>query len=61
MNFATHPIVFNPIENSKDAANFVKELCEINSRKELDTDILAGRVFQASIREPYMKWLEKNP
>ena len=61
MRSTTHAGVFWPAENSKDAANFVKELCEIDSRKELDTDILAGRVFQASIREPYMKWLEKNP
>ncbi len=56
VNFATHPIVFNPIENAKDAAAFVRELCEIDSRKDLDNDVLAGRVFHASIRQPFMAW-----
>lgn len=56
VNFATHPIFFNPIENSKDAAKFVKELCEVDSRKCLDSDVLAGRVFHASIRTPFMVW-----
>lgn len=60
MRSTTHAGVLWPAENFKDAAEFVKELCEIGSRKELDTDILAGQVFKKSIREPYMKWLEKN-
>jgi hypothetical protein len=60
VNFAMHPIVFNPIENSKDAAAFVKELCEVDSRKDLDTDVLAGRVFQDCIRKPFMAWQAKK-
>lgn len=42
--------------NAKDAAAFVRKLCEVDSRKDLDTDVLAGRVFHASIRQPFMAW-----
>lgn len=60
MKSTTHAGVFWPAENAKDAAEFVKELCEVDSRKCLDTDVFAGRVFHASIRAPFMAWQAKK-
>ena len=48
------------VENSKDAADFVKELCEVDSRKYLDFDVLARQVFHASIRQPFKAWQAKK-
>lgn len=52
----THCGLLWHVENAKDAAEFIKELCEVDSRKCLDSDVLAGRVFHASIRQPFMAW-----
>ena len=60
MKSTTHAGIFWPADNAEDAAAFVCELCEVDSRKDLDTDVLAGRVFHACIRQPFMVWQAKR-
>ena len=35
-------------------------LCEIESRKELDTNVNAGEVFDSTIRKPYAEFLREQ-
>lgn len=44
-------------KNSIDAAATVRQMCGIDSRSELDSDLMAEEKFQALIRGPYMKFL----
>lgn len=40
------------------SAHAIKVICEIRSRKDLDTDAQAGRVFKRMVMEPYAAWLK---
>lgn len=40
------------------AANYVREVCDIGSRKELDLNMKAAAAFHRYVREPYREWLE---
>lgn len=37
-------------------ADYIRETCNIRSRKDLDTDIAAADRFKAQIRAPFMAW-----
>lgn len=41
-----------------DAKDYILEMCEIESRKELDTNKYAATYFHTLIREPFMAWRE---
>lgn len=44
---------------SHDAAkNEILRICEIDSRKDLDTDVHASARFNTQIRKPFMEYLE---
>ena len=45
----------------EQAAKFVRDLCLIESRKELDTNEQAATIFHEDIRIPFAAWLKKNP
>ena len=47
-----------PFESEAAAANVVRALCGVASRRELDTNPNAGRTFHKLIREPFHSWLE---
>lgn len=49
--------VYN-VENEEEAKHMTLVTCNIKSRKELDTNPEAARIFQNKIRKPYMDWLE---
>lgn len=57
INSTTHEGIMWPTHTSKDAADFVRELCEIESRADLDHDAYAAERFNRLIRGPYSKWL----
>lgn len=39
------------------AAHAIKVICDISTRKELDSDMAAGARFKENVMEPYRKWL----
>lgn len=43
-------------ENEVDAKNFIIDACVIKSRKELDTNQEASRIFLREFREPFLVW-----
>ena len=45
------------MEDAAQAAEFVRELCEIESRSELDHDEEAAEIFHREIRGPFSKYL----
>lgn len=48
------------IHSEPDAADFVKELLGIASRKEVDTNLGAESTLHADIRHPYQRWLVRR-
>ncbi len=44
----------------QDAAQCVRELCNVTSRAHLDQDEKAAALFHERIREPYRKWRQGN-
>lgn len=44
------------VTNASDAAELLKFLCTVDSRKEFDTDPQARARFDRLIRHPYQKW-----
>lgn len=42
-----------------DAASLICAICQIDSRKELDTNKEAAKHFDVNFRKPYMKYLER--
>lgn len=42
--------------DEKRAAQYIREICDVKSRKELDTDQEAGRYFVNGIRAPFIHW-----
>jgi hypothetical protein len=51
---------FAEVTNAKEAAEVVKFLCTVESRKELDTDNEANKAWHRLIREPYRVYLERQ-
>jgi len=43
------------------AAKVVRDLCQVVSRRDLDTDTEAAARLHARVRLPYMQWLKANP
>ncbi len=56
-NSTTHGGIFWHCKTAKDAGDFVREICEVKSRKEFDTDKQARERYLSLIHGPYMKWL----
>ena len=47
-------------ESESDARLAILDICDIQSRRELETDRRAIAVFNHEIRGPFMKWLEET-
>lgn len=44
--------------NEGDAADWVKKICNVNSRAELDSNPNAAWAFQRQIRQPFMEYMK---
>lgn len=44
------------IVNVDEAAHFIRTVCEIESRRELESDVGAQRRFHSRIRKPFVAW-----
>lgn len=44
--------------NGETSDEYVREICGIDSRAELDHNPEAARIFNERIRQPYMAWLQ---
>lgn len=44
------------VANAEGAQRFILRKCGVDSRKRLDHNITAGRLFQRDIRTPFMAW-----
>lgn len=51
---------FAEAETKAEAESFIRSVCAISSRNELDADPLAGDVFKTRIRIPFMRWQREN-
>jgi hypothetical protein len=56
-NSTTHNGIFWNVLIETDAADFVRELCDIRTRADLDHDPAALARFNELIRYPFMKWM----
>jgi hypothetical protein len=45
-------------DGPEDAAECIRQTCEVQSRAELDSDPRAAQVFQDKIRGPYMRYMQ---
>lgn len=52
---------FLKVEGEPAAVHLVRSLCEVKSRRELDTDPEAAQRFHEIIRKPYATYLESHP
>ena len=43
-------------QTEEEAKQFILDICEISSRKELDTQARAANRFHALIRQPFLEW-----
>ncbi|AEZ50834.1 hypothetical protein DC1_00015 [Burkholderia phage DC1] len=50
----------NKCASAEDAAAIVRDICDIDSRAELDSSADAERAFQESIRSPFMLWRRRE-
>ena len=48
------------VTNSKEAAELVKFMCTVDSRKELDADPKANELWNRIIRKPYSEFLRRE-
>lgn len=48
------------IVNVEEAAHFIRTVCEIESRRELESDAAAQRRFHNFIRKPFLAWKERQ-
>ncbi len=55
-----HPDVHFRGNHAEYAAHCLKVLCEVESRKEFDSDPVAGERFKALVMRPYAAWLKVN-
>lgn len=44
----------------EDAAQWIRDVCRVKSRSEIDSNEVAGRWFRNSVRWPYMEWMKGN-
>ncbi len=51
---------FTAIDNDMQAAAYIRSVCEVESRAELDNNDRAAMRFQELIRLPYMAYLRAN-
>lgn len=58
VNSTTHNGIYWDIQNDFDAAGFIREICDIRSRAELDHNAEALAAFNELIRFPFMKWMQ---
>ncbi|WP_341918659.1 hypothetical protein [Polaromonas sp. YR568] len=49
------------IDNDMQAAEWIRNICDVQSRAELDHNNEAGDYFHEAIRLPYMDYLRANP
>lgn len=56
-NSTTHAGIFWHLQDAEEVADFVRELCGIQSRAELDSNPDAAERFHEMIRGPYQKHL----
>lgn len=47
--------------SSEGAKEFVLDICNINTRKELDSNPVAAGRFHERIRAPFVKWRDNKP
>lgn len=52
----THGAHTYSVENEREAGFFIRSLCEVDSRKELDTDLGAADRFRRRILGPWQKY-----
>ena len=57
INSTTHNGIMWPTATAVDAADFVREICGVDSRAELDNSVSAARLFHSCIRGPFSKYL----
>lgn len=48
------------VANEQDAAEFVRRVCHVESRTELDTNPEAAELLHSTVRRPYAAWLKKQ-
>lgn len=48
------------VTNSRDAGEWIKAMCKVASRKELDADDKAGAIFKVKVLEPYRLHVMKS-
>ena len=48
------------VTNAAGAAQVIRDVCNIDSRKQLDTDARAAHQFNLNFRQPYMTWIKAN-
>lgn len=56
-NSVTHAGISWHVKDAKEAGEFVRELCEVETRADLDHDEYAAERFNKLIRGPYMKYM----
>lgn len=59
-NSTTHAGIFWHVKGHEDAADFIRELCDIRSRVDLDHEPNALGRFNQLIRHPFMKWMQSR-
>lgn len=45
-------------EDEQEAAEWIRKTCEVESRRDLDSDHGAALRFQQFVREPFMDWMK---
>ncbi|MCM3609162.1 hypothetical protein M4D49_27130 [Cupriavidus pauculus] len=45
-------------ERDLDPAGYIRQVCRVESRRDLDTDARAVRIFNREIRAPFMEWAQ---
>lgn len=46
----------NGVSASQHAAQFVRDVCGVTSRAQLDYDATAAALFHEAVRKPFVKW-----
>jgi hypothetical protein len=42
--------------NAEECADYIRIVCEVHSRRDLDISCVAAALFQTHIRRPFMAW-----
>lgn len=43
-------------EKDLNPADYIRQVCRVESRRDLDSDVRAASVFDREIRSPFMEW-----